>query len=115
VADAGDDRTLRAADDQLMDLTALFATTDLDPAGMENHPAEAAACAALIEKADLASLRSRVEALESAFGRPVMVILDEEHPGSSPWILFVYLVVPVMIVLNLRRLARFVRSRRRRA
>ena len=99
---------LKAAVNRLHELSGLYARQEFYPRDLSNYPEVQKALRTLLNDADLPSLTARVTALESEFASPMYILLDDEKPTDNPWILFVYIVVPLMLVINIRKLLRFI-------
>ncbi|MBN2529299.1 MAG: hypothetical protein JXR76_23125 [Deltaproteobacteria bacterium] len=94
--------------DMWRQLNGRFAGEEFYPGDLSNFPKEQKALVALVKRANLLALETEVSALEKTFASPIYVLLDDEKPTDSPWILFVYIVVPFMLIFNIRKLLRFI-------
>ena len=90
------------------DLSGQYAQQEFYPWDLSNHPKVQEGLTALLKRANPASLASQVDALEKAYAPPMYVLLDDEKPTDNPWILFVYIAVPLMLLINFRKLLRFI-------
>ncbi|MBN2717564.1 MAG: hypothetical protein JXX14_17060 [Deltaproteobacteria bacterium] len=100
--------SLGEAVDRLRQLSGQYAQQEFYPWDLSNYPKVKAELGALIDKAGLPALEARVTAFEKAFAPAMYVLLDDEKPTDNPWILFVYIAVPIMLVVNLKKLLRFI-------
>ncbi|MBN2340448.1 MAG: hypothetical protein JXX29_01155 [Deltaproteobacteria bacterium] len=103
-----DESSLKVAVTEWRKLTGAYVREEFYPWDLSNYPKEKAALAGLIQKADLPALQTRVKQFEDRYATPMYVLLDDEKPTDNPWILFVYIIVPIMIFINFRKLLRFI-------
>lgn len=89
-------------------ISASYANKEFYPWDLSNYPKERQSLAQLMNNVNLAGLEEDIHSLEKELSAPMYVLLDDEKPTDNPWILFVYIAVPIMLVVNFRKLLRFI-------
>ncbi len=74
---------------------------------LKGMPEELAAIEKNLDAGKLSKLDERLDALGSTIDRSDWVLVDGDVPIDNIWVVFVYLLLVVMIVINLKKLWRF--------
>ncbi|MBN2801508.1 MAG: hypothetical protein JXR91_00285 [Deltaproteobacteria bacterium] len=94
---------------RLFSLFEIYKSKDFYPADLGNHAEVKSSLIKFFKNCKMDQYDTKISSLEMKIGRPVFVLLDGEKPGDNLWILFVYLIIPVLMFVNIRRLLRFIR------
>jgi|LSQX01.1.fsa_nt_gb hypothetical protein len=90
-----------------------FASQEFYPRRLSDHPKIKARIDALLTENILTQLETQTAEREKRWQRPMWILMDRERPTDNPWVVLVYILVPLMFFLNARRLHLFLQSRRR--
>ncbi len=74
---------------------------------LKGMPKELAAIEKTLDAGILSKLDGRLDALAATIDRSDWVLVDGEVPIDNIWVLFIYLLLVVMIVINVKKLWRF--------
>jgi hypothetical protein len=79
---------------------------------LNNYPKLQKELSDFIKKSRIPQIESEVKKLEALHPSTMWVLLDKEKPSDNPWVLFIYIVIPIMIIINTRKLLRFIAARK---
>jgi hypothetical protein len=89
-----------------------FQAKEFYPARLNNYPKLQKELSDFIKKSRIPQIESEVKKLEALHPSTMWVLLDKEKPSDNPWVLFIYIVIPIMIIINTRKLLRFIAARK---